>query len=207
VILHFTLTLFMDTSEEQEYIRRVRNGEHAVYAILVDKYKNLAYSIALKVLGNEEDAEDVAQEGFIKAYQQLHQFAGKAKFSTWLYTIVYRTALAKAKEIRIKTFSITEKIQANFTDDYSSPQLSRMQADDEQRSVKLALSKLPESEALLVMLYYINENSISEIHQITGLSMANIKIKLFRARKKLERELKFLLDYKNTEAKVYGKER
>jgi RNA polymerase sigma-70 factor (ECF subfamily) len=115
--------------------------------------------------------------------------------------------LAKAKEVRIKTFSITGKIQENFTDDYSTPQLSRMQADDEQRSVKLALSKLPEMEALLVMLYYINENSISEIQQITGLSMANIKIKLFRARKKLERELKFLLDYKNTEAKVYGKER
>ena len=207
MILQLALILFMDNSEEQEYINRVRNGEHAVYAVLVDKYKNMAYSIALKVLRNEEDAQDVAQEGFIKAYQQLHQFAGKAKFSTWLYTIVYRTALSKTKELRIKTFSITEKIQANFTDDYSTPQLSRMQADDEQRSVKLAVSKLPATEALLVMLYYINENSIREIQQITGLSMANIKIKLFRARKKLERDLKFLLDDKNTEAKVYGKER
>jgi RNA polymerase sigma-70 factor (ECF subfamily) len=81
-----------------------------------------------------------------------------------------------------------------------------MQADDEQRSVSLAINSLPKTEALLVILYYIDENSISEIRKITGLSMANIKIKLYRARKKLERELKFLLDDKSNETRNYGKQ-
>ena len=93
---------FMVDQDEQVYITRVREGDPSAYAVLVDKYKVLAYSIALKVLGNEEEAQDVAQEGFIKAYQQLHQFEGKAKFSTWLYTIVYRTAIAKRRETKVK---------------------------------------------------------------------------------------------------------
>lgn len=196
----------MDNLEELEYIRRVRDGDHAAYAFFVDRYKALAYSIALRVLGNEEDAQDVAQEGFIKAYQQLHQFEGKSKFSTWLYTIVYRTALAKSKESRVKTFSFTDQFKETFTDDYSPPQLALMQTDDERRSVNEAINKLPKSDALLVILYYINDNSISEIRQITGLSAANIKIRLFRARKKLERELRFLMDDKGTELKKYGKQ-
>jgi len=179
--------------DEQEYIRKVRNGEHAAYAVLVDAYKRLAYSIALKILGDEEEAQDVAQEGFIKAYQQIHQFEGKSKFSTWLYTIVYRTAIAKKKETRIKTSALSDHMRENFAHDYTTPQLAQLQSDDIQRSIRVAIDRLPEPEGLLVMLYYINENSIREIQQITGLTGANIKIKLFRARKKLERDLRFLL--------------
>jgi len=194
----------MENQEELECIQKVLNGEHAAYAFLVDRYKGMAYSIALKILDNEEDAQDVAQEGFIKAYQQLRQFEGKSKFSTWLYTIVYRTALAKAKEAKVRTFSITQKFKDTFTDDYSAPQLAVMQADDERRSVNLAVNKLPKADALLVILYYIDENSIGEIREITGMSVANIKIKLFRARKKLEKELRFLLDDNSSGLNNYG---
>lgn len=181
--------------DEQEYIHRVRNGDHAAYAVLVDAYKVLAYSIALKILGDEAEAQDAAQEGFIKAYQQLHQFEGKSRFSTWLYTIVYRTAIAKKKESRTKMVPLTDQLRENFAGDHTVPQLVQLQSDDIQRSMRMAIDRLPESEGLLVMLYYINENSIREIQQITGLTGANIKIKLFRARKKLDRELRFLLDH------------
>ena len=196
----------MDQHEELAYIQKVRAGDHAAYAVLVDRYKGMAYAIALRVLGHAEDAQDVAQEGFIKAYQQLHQFEGKARFSTWLYTIVYRTALAKAKETKVSMFSITDKFRETFTHERSAPQLALLQSLDEQRSVQAAIDRLPQSEALVVMLYYIEEHSVAEIGQITGLSGANIKIKLFRARKKLERDLRFLLDDKNTEDKTYGKQ-
>ena len=181
--------------DEQEYIRRVRNGDHAAYAVLVDAYKVLAFSIALKVLGDKAEAQDAAQEGFIKAYQQLHQFEGKSRFSTWLYTIVYRTAIARKNEMRMRPLTLTEHLVENFTGDHAVPQLVQLQSDDIQRSMRMAIDRLPETEGLLVMLYYINENSIREIQQITGLTNGNIKIKLFRARKKLERELRFLLDH------------
>lgn len=181
--------------DEQEYIRRVRSGDHAAYAVLVDAYKRMTYSIALKILGDEDEAQDAAQEGFIKAYQQLHQFEGKSRFSTWLYTIVYRTSIARKKELKRKTSPITDYLSENFAGDGYVPQLAQLQSDDIQRSMRMAIDRLPETEGLLVMLYYIDENSVREIQQITGLTIANIKIRLFRARKKLERELRFLLDH------------
>jgi len=185
----------MDNKEEEVYINRIKNGDLAPYTFIVDKYKHMAYTIALKILCNIEDAQDVAQESFIKAYQQIQQFEGRSKFSTWLYTIVYRTAISKSKENRIETVSISNSINENYSQDGGTPQLEQLQLKDEQRLVKQAIQRLPKTEALLVTLFYMNENSVSEIHEITGLSLANIKIKLFRARKKLERELQFLIKH------------
>ncbi len=184
----------MSPTEEQDYIDRVKNGDSASYAFIVDSNKHMAYMIALKIVRNPEEAEDIAQESFIKAFQQLHQFQGKAKFSTWLYTIVYRTAVSRLKENRIETLSISATITENYHEDDRSPQEDQMRMKDEQRYVKQAIEKLPRTEALLVTLYYLNENSVKEIQQITGLSLPNIKINLFRARKRLEKELQFLLN-------------
>lgn len=185
----------MENTEEQDYIKRVKMGDLAPYSFIVDKYKYMAYTIALKIVANAEDAQDIAQESFIKAYQQIHQFEGKSKFSTWLYTIVYRTAISKLKENKIDTLSINDALHENYTQDYTLSQLEKMQVEDEQRHVKRAIQKLPKTEALVITLYYINENTVREICEITGLSFANIKIKLFRARKKLERELQFLIKH------------
>lgn len=183
----------MDNTEEEACITRIKNGDPSPYAFIVDKYKYMAYTLALKVLGNAEDAQDAAQESFIKAYQQIKQFEGRAKFSTWLYTIVYRTAISKLKENRVKTISMSRAISDSYTQDYSIPQFEKLQVEDEQRYVKEAIQKLPTTEALLITLYYINENTISEICEITGLSYPNVKVKLFRARRILERELQFLV--------------
>jgi RNA polymerase sigma factor (sigma-70 family) len=188
----------MDTSEDQVRVDRVRNGDPASYSFLVDKYKYMAYTIAVKILGNAEDAQDVAQESFIKAYQQIHQFQGRSKFSTWLYTIVYRTSVSKLKENRIETLSISDEIHENYTGDYTTPQHEQLHLKDQKEIVKQAIQNLPKTEALLITLYYLSENTVKEIQEITGISVANIKIKLFRARKKLEKELKFLLENEPT---------
>jgi RNA polymerase sigma factor (sigma-70 family) len=191
----------MDKAKEQAYIKAIKSGNYACYTFIVDHYKYMAYTIALKVLGNEEDAQDVAQESFIKAFQQIHQFEGKSKFSTWLYTIVYRTAISKVKENKIHTFSISNALRENYTHEYTSPQLEHLQVKDEQRYVREAIQKLPKTEALLITLFYLNENTVKEIQEITGLSIANIKIKIFRARRKLERDLQFLIQDLKPETK------
>jgi RNA polymerase sigma factor (sigma-70 family) len=180
----------MDNLTERAYIDAIQNGDPAPYGLIVEEYQHMAYTIALRILRNPEDAEDVSQESFIKAYQQIKQYAGKSKFSTWLYTIVYRTAISKAKEKRFDTFSIGEDINENYTQDSSAPQLEQLHLNEEQKYIRQAILKLPQVEALMITLFYLNENSIKEIREITGLSSALIKIRLFRARKKLERELK-----------------
>jgi RNA polymerase sigma factor (sigma-70 family) len=99
----------MDHTEDQIYVERVKNGDTASYSFLLNKYKNMAYTIAVKITGNAEEAEDATQEAFIKAYQAIHSFKGSSKFSTWLYTIVYRTAILMIKDKRIKTSSIDDE--------------------------------------------------------------------------------------------------
>lgn len=183
----------MKEGEDQFYINKIKEGNTDLYAVLVDRYKNMAYTIAMKVLGNKDDSQDVAQESFIKAFQQLHTFKGNSKFSTWLYTIVYRTAISKWKGNRLETQSIDDSIHERFTHEQTFQPYNQLQIKDEQEFVNQAIQRLPRTEALLVTLFYINESSIKEIREITGLSLPNIKIKLFRARKKLERDLKFLM--------------
>ncbi|MFN3382684.1 MAG: RNA polymerase sigma factor [Runella zeae] len=172
------------------YIDKVLKGDTTAFAFLVDKYKHMVYTIALKISDNEADAEDIAQESFVKAYRQLHTFEGKSKFSTWLYTIAYRTALAQLQENTIDTAPITEEIADTYAPD---PLSSSLEANEQQRYVREAIQRLPKIEALLVTLYYLEENSVKEIQEITGLTAENIKIRLFRARKKLEQWLRFLL--------------
>ncbi len=180
-------------TEEQAYIERVRKGDSASYAFLVNKYKNMAFTVALRIVNNREDAEDILQESFLKAYQQIHTFEYKSKFSTWFYTIVYRTALAKLPGNKVEFFTINDDAHENYITDETSTPAESLESRDEQKYVKDAIQRLPQSEALLITLYYLNENSLKEIEEITGLTMNNIKIKLFRARKKLEQELHFLL--------------
>lgn len=183
----------MKHQDDFEHLQQIRNGHPGPYAILVDRYKSMVYTISLKILRDAEDAQDAAQETFLKAYQQIHQFQGKSKFSTWLYTIAYRTAISKLKEPKLRTLSMNEEIRENYTNT-SATQHEQMQMEQQEVYVKLAINKLPPTEALLVTLYYLNENTVKEIHEITGLAITNIKIKLFRARKRLERELQFLVD-------------
>lgn len=180
-------------TEEQAYIERVRKGDSASYAFLVNKYKNMAFTVALKIVNNREDAEDILQESFLKAYQQIHAFEYKSKFSTWLYTIVYRTALAKLPGNKVAFFTIDDETHETFVADETSTPTALLETKEEQRYVKEAIQRLPQGEALLITLYYLNENSLKEIEEITGLNINNIKIKLFRVRKKLEQELHFLL--------------
>ena len=180
-------------TEDQVYIDNIKQGDSASYAFLVDRYKHMAYTIALRIMRNAEDAEDAAQEGFVKAYQQIHRFEGKSKFSTWLYTIVYRVAITRLEQQRVATVSIHEEITETHLHQYQAPQLENVQVSEQQKYIKEAIGRLPTTEGLLITLYYLDEMSIREIEAITGLSESNIKVKLFRARKVLEEQLRFLL--------------
>ncbi|WP_026632290.1 RNA polymerase sigma factor [Dyadobacter alkalitolerans] len=183
----------MKNPGDQIHIDNVKQGDLASFTFLVNKYKNMTYTIAMKILGNAEDAEDAAQESFVRAYLQIDSFQGNAKFSTWLYTIVYRTSISKLQKHRIQLSSLDDELTESYVYDYATPQIEYMQAAEREKFVKAAIGKLPKIESLLITLYYMNENSIEEIEEITGLSAANIKVKLFRARKVLGRELQFLL--------------
>lgn len=183
----------MKEAEDDVYIDRIKKGDPSSYAFLVDKYKDMAYTIALRVLRNSGDAEDAAQESFVKAYQQIHRFEGKSKFSTWLYTIVYRTSITRLQKAKVDTLSIHEGFNDQYLYDEDQDQMEKLQASDQQKYINEAIARLPPAESLLITLFYLNENSIKEITLITGYTESNVKVKLFRAKKILQEQLRFLL--------------
>jgi len=183
----------MNPTKDQIYIEKVLQGDSSSYSYLVDNYKNMVYTIALKIVKNPEDAEEVAQDSFVKAFKQLQSFKGNSKFSTWLYTIVYRTAISKIRKKKLEVTDIDEYVIENHSIDFSFPQLDLLKVEEQKKYVTFAINTLPEIDALLITLFYLNENTFDEIIQITGLTKTNIKVRLFRARKKLYKELSKLL--------------
>lgn len=183
----------MGTNTDQIYIDKVLQGDTNAFAYLIDKYKNMVYTISIKIVKDHEDAEEIAQDCFLKAYQKLETFKGESKFSTWLYTIVYRNSISKIRKKNIVTTDIDAFVLDNHTTDLEFPQIEAIKNGEQKKYVAKAISNLKEMDALLITLFYLNENSVEEIEQITGLTKTNVKVKLFRARKKLFNELSFLL--------------
>jgi len=184
----------MRQPKDQIYIDKVLQGDANSFSYLVDNYKDMAYTVALKIVRNTEDAEEVAQDSFIKAFQQLRTFQGKSKFSTWLYTIVYRTAISKTRKKKIEVTAIDEYVIDNHTADISFSQIEGLKHEEQQKYIKAAINQLPELDALLVTLFYMNDNTLDEIQEITGYTKTNIKVRLFRARKKLYKSLELFLN-------------
>jgi RNA polymerase sigma-70 factor (ECF subfamily) len=184
----------MSSTKDQIYIDKVLQGNTSSYNYLVNNYKDMVYTIAIKIVRNREDAEEVAQDSFIKAFQKLNSFKGESKFSTWLYTIVYRTAITKIRKKTIEITDIDDFVMENHSVDFSFPQMDLLKAEEQKKYVKYAIDSLPELDALLITLFYLNENTFDEIIEITGLTKTNIKVRLFRARKKLYKELSQILD-------------
>lgn len=183
----------MDDKDEQLHISSVLQGDSSAFRFLVEKNRKIVYAIALRILNNEEDAKDAAQESFIKAYNQLHSFKGQSKFSTWLFTITYRICVSRLKRPLRERDTIDDGMVENYHEDRHSAD-QKLTEKESQVIIKQAIERLPAMDALLITLYYFNENSVGELGAITGLTVSNVKIRLYRARKILEQQLKVLYE-------------
>ncbi|MCX6249326.1 MAG: sigma-70 family RNA polymerase sigma factor [Bacteroidetes bacterium] len=179
----------MKYQDDSYYIERVLSGDVSVYGTLVAKHKNMVFSIVLKILNSREDAEEISQDTFLKAYQSLRSFEKKSKFSTWLYRIAYNTAISKTRKKKMEFVGLETSIVDNYSTDEITINVHTIEDIDQKALVEKALSTLNESDNLLVTLYYKGDNSIEDISEITGLSVSNVKVKLFRIRKKLYDEM------------------
>lgn len=175
----------MDYKGDIYYIGQVLDGKTNVYAHIVDRHKDHAYNLALRICGNREDAEEIAQDAFVKAYRSLTNFKMKSSFATWLFRIVYNTAISFLRSKRKGILSL-EEFPADAID-FIGINTNEEDAMAEYRSslVNFALQKINEDERALITLYYYEEQSIEEISEITAISKSNVKVKLFRARQKM----------------------
>lgn len=175
----------MTSKTDQFLIDQTLAGDTSAFGQLVDRYQNFVFTIAIKLLKVTEEAEEVAQDSFIKAYDALPGFRGESKFSTWLYRIVYHKSLDRMKfNNRHQTCEIIEEITEQRQDAIENG-LEFMLSKERSEIIKKCVGELPEQDSVLISLYYFEELSVKEIAKITDLSHDNIKIKLYRSRKKL----------------------
>lgn len=175
----------MDNKGDILYIEQVLAGKINAYSFIVDRHKDKAYNLAFRICGNHEEAEEIAQDSFLKAYKSLSGFKMKSSFATWLYRIVYNTAISQVR-IKKKGILSLEDFPADATD-FIGSNTSEEEAEKEYRTslVNFALQKINEEERSLISLYYYDDMSIEEISDVTGISKSNVKVRLFRARQKM----------------------
>jgi len=165
-------------------IARTLGGDPRAYAEVVRTYQHMVYTVCHRVLRNTEDAEEATQDTFVKAYQNLAGFSGGAKFSTWLYSIAFRTAISHGRKRRPDSLSVDE-----LAHHPSAEREDGMQQADVRHYLNKALGMLSEEDASVLSFFYLEELSVEEIVTVTGLSASNVKVKLHRGRKKLLDEL------------------
>jgi RNA polymerase sigma factor (sigma-70 family) len=175
----------MAQMDDHTIIAKVLGGETAAFEILVNRYKDMAFSIARRVCSSAEDAEEVAQDAFLKAYQALDKFKQESKFSTWLYRIVTNTAISSTRKKKIAMASLDESLIENFSEDDVQENLNHFSAEEQSRYVQEAMQQLNPQDSLLLNMFYTDDLSIEEIADVTGLSQTNVKVKLHRIRKKM----------------------
>ncbi len=176
---------YMSADNDQLEIRNVLNGDTKAFAILVNRYKNMVFSLALQLLKNREEAEEVSQDVFLKIFKALEKFKGDSKFSTWVYRITYNSCLDQIK-------SNNRKLTTVVIDEINEHQIRTMETAFEimdrlnrEKSVRECLGKLPPEDGTLITLFYYEELSLAEISKVVGLEKNTLKVRLFRARKRL----------------------
>ena len=175
----------MDYRGDTYYIKQVLDGNVNAFTFIVDRHKDHAFNLAMRICGNREEAEEVAQDSFMKAWRSLKQFKMKSSFATWLYRIVYNTAVSLIRT-RKKGILSLEEFPADITD-FTGNNITDEEAELEYRNslLNFALQKISDEERALITLYYFEESTIDEIAEVTGLGKSNVKVKLFRARQKM----------------------
>ncbi|WP_101449909.1 RNA polymerase sigma factor [Aquimarina sp. MAR_2010_214] len=180
----------MNHQSDQYYINKVLEGRVNAFSVLVERYQGLVYTIVYRMVKNKEQAEEVAQDSFVKAYKSLKNYRGDAKFSTWLYTIAYRKSLDAIKASkRMITSELIEEVSEGEME-LVGDALNYLQVKERKKIISDSIMKLPEDEAAIITLYYFEEKSVKEIVEIVNLTADNVKIKLYRSRKKLYSVLK-----------------
>ena len=167
------------------YIEQILAGDIPRFAYFVDTYKDMAYTIAFRIVNNREDTEEVVQDAFVKAYTSLHTFRQDSKFSTWLYKIVVNMALSK---IRKKKLWLDERAMEELTcmpDTGLEDAYKSLVKAEQEKIIQQALGEMSMEDSLLLTLYYLQEQTLDEIEEITGIPKENAKVKIHRARKKM----------------------
>lgn len=181
---------------DTEIIKKVLQGEQPLFAQLVQRYQQYVFTLALRFTDNREDAEEIGQDVFVKAYRSLADFRGDAKFSTWLFTIVRTSCITFLRKKKLDTTSIdNERTALQLENRESGFNANIVEQKSKHAMVNAAIRLLSPDDAQIITLFYKGEQSLEEIGKVMGYDPNTIKVKLHRARHRLKEKLEKHFSY------------
>jgi RNA polymerase sigma-70 factor (ECF subfamily) len=172
---------------DTELISKILQGEQTLFAQLVQRYQNYVFTLVLRFTDNREDAEEISQDVFVKAYRSLADFRGESKFSTWLFTIVRTSCITFLRKKKLDIRSIDdERTFMQLENRESAFKANTVEQRSRHAMVNEAIRMLSPDDAQLLSLFYKGEQSLEEIGRIMGLDPNTVKVKLHRARHRLK---------------------
>ena len=183
----------MSSQTDNYYIEQVQKGNTEAFSFLVEKYQDMIFGLCLKMIQNTQDAEELAQDTFVKAFRSISSYKGNSKFSTWLYRIAYNASISMMRKRKLELHSIDEQRLSDHDEMRLQEQFGQLKKEDLSNYLRKAMESLSGNDQVLITLYYYEERSVEEVAEITGLTESNVKVKIHRARKKMHILLKDLL--------------
>jgi len=175
---------------DNEIISRVLKGEQNAYAELVNRYQAYVFTLVLRMIKSREDAEEVAQDVFVKAYRSLADFRGESKFSTWLYTIANTTSITFLRKKKLEVHSLdNEKVFEVADSKDSGFRANLVEQKSRVNMVNVAIAMLSPDDAEIITLFYKAEQNLEEISRILRLETNTVKVRLHRARTRLKEKM------------------
>ena len=170
--------------EELHIIASILSGRTEQFAYFLDPYGPQVFHLIVRMVGSPEDAEELTQDVFLKAFQHLSSFKGTSSFSTWIYSIAYNTAISSARKKKFDTFVMDDALLANISDTQVDEALND-EGEEQIAKLNRAMEQLDSEEQALISLFYYEEKTLNEVALILGLTESNAKVKLHRIRKKI----------------------
>ncbi|WP_232523343.1 ECF RNA polymerase sigma factor RpoE [Porphyromonas gingivalis] len=168
----------MEKQSDSYYISAVQAGDTESFAPLVERYSDMLYALLCRLLQDEEDAADLLQDTFVKAFRHISRFDGRSSFSTWIYRIAYNEAI---DHLRRRKAYVTDRVEElpDVPDEDLEP------SGEDPELLQQALDSLPAADKALLLMFYSDDLSVRDIAEVTGMTESNVKVKLHRLRAKL----------------------
>jgi RNA polymerase sigma factor (sigma-70 family) len=175
---------------DTEIIKRILQGEQALFANLVQRYQQYVFTLVLRFTDSREDAEEISQDVFVKAYRSLADFRGESKFSTWLYTVVRTSSITFLRKKKLDTTSLdNERTFLQLENRESAFNANTMEQKSRHAMVNAAIRLLSPDDGQIITLFYKGEQSLEEIGRIMGMEPNTVKVRLHRARNRLREKM------------------
>jgi RNA polymerase sigma-70 factor (ECF subfamily) len=184
----------MERISDIDYVDRVQNGDVAAFGCLLKRYGSRVCTLLTRILRSREDAEELTQDVFLKVYRSIGSFKRESSFSTWLYRIAYNAAISATRKRKQEFCHIDEAAVGNVSEEEVAERFGRFDETERLEKLDAALAQLDADDRALIHLFYMDGKSVEETSVITGLSSSNVKVRLFRIRKKLYATLYMMED-------------